>query len=499
MTTIIGAAIALVVGMSIGYFAKAYISKRRGESLEERSKKILEEAKDKKKEMVLDAKSRAVDILEEAKEEQREKDKRLVKREERLDELEDKLSSRKGKLAERAEKLKKAKKQIGRLKQKQKGKLEEIAGFSTEEAKGRLFEKIETNHEEKLKKRIKKLEDKSKKEIEEKARNLVAQAMQRIASDQAEDYTSSTVNLPDEDMKGRIIGKEGRNIRTFQKLTGTELIVDETPETVVVSSFNPLRRHIAKVALERLIEDGRIQPARIEDTVEDVKEEFSHKVKELGQEAVYDLGLTEFDPKLIRLIGMLYFRTSYGQNILKHSVEMAHIGTILAEELDVDVTIVKKGCLLHDIGKAVSHDVEGSHVEIGKRIMEKFDVDPDVIEAASSHHEDYPFTSVESRIIQATDAISASRPGARKDDYESYIKRLEELESLAKSFEGVKKAFAIQAGREIRIFVHPDQIEDSGAYRLAKKVSDKIEKDLSYPGEIKVNIIRETRAVEYAT
>lgn len=499
MTTIIGAVIALVIGMSIGYFVKAYISKRRGESLEARSEEILAEAKDKKKEMVLDAKSKAVDILEKAKEEQREKEKRLTKREERLDKLEEQLSSRKEKLAQRTEKLKDVKSKLEKLEEKQKEKLEEIAGFTTEQARERLFSKVESDHEEKLKKRIKKLEKKSKKEIEDQARNLVAQAMQRVASDQAEDYTSSTVSLPDEDMKGRIIGKEGRNIRTFQKLTGTELIVDETPETVVVSSFNPLRRHIAKVALERLVEDGRIQPARIEDTVKKVKEEFSHKVKELGQEAVYDLGLTEFDPKLIRLIGMLYFRTSYGQNILKHSVEMAHIGAILAEELDADITVVKKGCLLHDVGKAVSHDVEGSHVEIGKRIMEKFDVDDEVIEAASSHHEDYPFTSVESRIIQAADAISASRPGARKDDYESYIKRLEELESLAKSFEGVKKAFAIQAGREIRIFVHPDQIEDAGAYRLAKRVSKKIEKDLSYPGEIKVNIIRETRAIEYAT
>jgi ribonuclease Y len=299
-------------------------------------------------------------------------------------------------------------------------------------------------------------------------------------------------------MKGRIIGKEGRNIRTFQKETGTELIVDETPETVVVSSFNPLRRHIAKVSLERLIADGRIQPARIEETVSDVKKEFSHKVRELGKEAVYELGITEFEPKLVYLIGMLYFRTSYGQNVLKHSVEMGHIGTIIAEELDADVTVVKKGCLLHDIGKAVSHEVEGSHVEIGKRIMERFGIDERVIEAASAHHEDYPFSTIESRIIQATDAISASRPGARKDDYESYIKRLEELESLAKSFDGVERAFAIQAGREIRIFVHPREVKDTGAYRLAKKVSKKIEKDLSYPGEVKVNVIRETRAVEYA-
>lgn len=498
MLPIIGAVAALVIGMGIGYFVREYLARHRGEKLERKSKQILQQARKQKKEIVLDAKSKAVSILEKAKEEQARADKRLARREEKIDKAEERIASQKETLASKAQKLKSLQKEVQTLKKKQRQRLEEIAGIDKDQAQERLFEEIEKDHQQRLQQRLKKLEQKSQKELEREAANLVAQAMQKIASNQAEDYTSSTVALPDEEMKGRVIGKEGRNIRAFQKLTGTELIIDDTPETVVISSFNPLRRHIAKVALERLIADGRIQPARIEHTVDKVKKEFSHKIEQLGQEAVYELGITEFDPKLVRLIGMLYFRTSYGQNILKHSIEMAHIAAIIAEELQANTTIVKKAALLHDIGKAVTHEVEGSHVEIGKRIMEKFKVDPAVIEAAVAHHEDYPFVSLESRVVQTADAISASRPGARKDDYEAYIKRLEELEELAKNFEGVERAFAIQAGREIRVFVHPEKVKDIGAYRLAKKISKKIEKDLTYPGEIKVNVIRESRAIEYA-
>lgn len=487
-----------MVGVSIGYFVREYLAQHRGEKFERRAKEVLQQARKEKKEIVLDAKSKAVSILEKAKEEQTRIDKRLARREERIDEAEERIASQKETLRSKAQRLKDLKKEVQTLKEKQQQRLEEIAGMNTEQASEKLFEEIEKDHQQRLQQRVKKLEQKSQKELEKEAANLVAQAMQKIASNQAEDYTSSTVALPDEEMKGRVIGKEGRNIRAFQKLTGTELIIDDTPETVVISSFNPLRRHIAKVALERLIADGRIQPARIEENVAKVKKEFSHKIEELGQEAVYELGITEFDPKLVRLIGMLYFRTSYGQNILKHSIEMAHIGAIIGEELQANTAIVKKAALLHDVGKAVTHEVEGSHVEIGKRIMEKLKVDPTVIEAAVAHHEDYPFASLESRIVQTADAISASRPGARKDDYETYVKRLEELEELAKNFEGVDRAFAIQAGREIRIFVHPEKVKDTGAYRLAKKISKKIEKDLTYPGEIKINVIRESRSIEYA-
>jgi len=323
-------------------------------------------------------------------------------------------------------------------------------------------------------------------------------ALQRYAGSHAAETTTSTVAIPSDELKGRIIGREGRNIKTLERLTGIEVIVDDTPEAIVISGFNPVRREIARLALQRLIEDGRIHPTRIEEAVNFAKTEVNNKIKEAGEAAAYDVGIAGLDPKLIQLLGRLRFRTSYGQNVLLHSLEVAHLSGALAAELGADVSLAKKAGLLHDIGKAVDHEVQGTHIEIGISILQKFGMEKAVIDAMKSHHEDYPFESNESMIVAAADALSASRPGARKDTLEDYIKRLTDLENVATSFPEVEKSYAIQAGREIRVFVKPDQIDDLGALKLARTIADKIEQELKYPGEIKVNVLRETRAVEIA-
>jgi ribonuclease Y len=323
-------------------------------------------------------------------------------------------------------------------------------------------------------------------------------ALQRYAGSHAAETTTSTVSIPSDELKGRIIGREGRNIKTLERLTGIEIIVDDTPEAIVISGFNPVRREIARMAIEKLIEDGRIHPTRIEEAINFAKTEVNNKIKEAGEAAAYDVGVAGLDPKLVQLLGRLRFRTSYGQNVLLHSLEVAHLAGALAAELGADVAVAKKAGLLHDIGKAIDHEVQGTHIEIGINILQKFGVSEEIISAMKSHHEDYPFESNEAMIVAAADALSASRPGARKDTLEDYLKRLTELENVATSFEGVDKSYAIQAGREIRIFVKPDQIDDLGAIKLARSVADKIEQELKYPGEIKVNVLRETRAVEVA-
>jgi len=322
--------------------------------------------------------------------------------------------------------------------------------------------------------------------------------MQRYAASQAGETTSTTVSLPNDELKGRVIGKEGRNIKTLEKLTGVEVLVDDTPGAVVISGFDPIRRQIAKIALEKLLLDGRIQPARIEETVEKARQEISEKIQEAGQATVYDVGVAGLDPQLIKILGRLRFRTSYGQNVLLHSLEVAHLAGAIASELGADVDLAKKAGLFHDIGKAVDHEIQGSHVEIGRRILQKFNISEEVIKAMQSHHEEYPYESTEAVIVQVADAISGARPGARKDTLEAYLKRLEELEKVAASFNGVERAYAIQAGREIRIFVQPEEIDDLSAHRLAKDIAEQIHQELRYPGEIKVNVIRETRAIEYA-
>jgi len=342
------------------------------------------------------------------------------------------------------------------------------------------------------------LETKGEEMLENKARDILAMSIQRLSVSVAQDVMSSSIEIPNDDVKGKIIGKEGRNIKAFERITGVEVMVDDTPGAITISSFDPVRRHVAKTALQELIKDGRIQPAKIEQVVEKAKQDINKTIKEKGEQAAYDCGILGLDPRILLILGRLHFRTSYGQNVLQHSVEMAHIAGMIAEEVGANVNVAKAGALLHDIGKALDHEVGGTHVEIGRRILQKFGAPEDIIKAMQSHHEEYPYETVESRIVQTADAISGARPGARRDNIENYLKRLGDLEALANSFPGIEKSYAIQAGREIRIFVKPEDVGDIEAKELARNIALKIEKDLKYPGEIKVTVIRETRTVEFA-
>jgi len=495
----------LLVGSILGYYARRSIAKRQSQTVEAKLEKLISEAKVEARDIIFKAKEKAVKALDELKkEEQRRSDeyaktrRRLEQREELLDRKEGEVKTEEENLKLKVEQIKKVREEINELREKEIKNLEKIAGFSQDKAKEELLKLVETQYQKDLFEQLKKLEGGGREELEKKAREIMAAAMQRFDASQITEMTTTTVSLPSDEMKGRIIGKEGRNIKTLERLTGVDVIVDETPETIVISGFDPVRRQVAKLALEKLMADGRIQPARIEEMVEKAKEEINVKIKEAGEIAVYDAGVVGLDPRLVQLLGRLRFRTSFGQNVLMHSLESAHLAGMLASELGGDVAVAKKAALLHDIGKAVDHEVSGSHVEIGKRILEKFGIDEAVVKAMQSHHEEYPYETLESRIVQAAEAVSAARPGARKETLENYLKRLEELEKIATAFEGVDKAYAIQAGREIRVFVTPEKIDDMKAYKLAKDIAQEIEKELKYPGEIKVTVIRETRAIEYA-
>ena len=398
----------------------------------------------------------------------------------------------------KVEKLKQIKETLENLKSETLAKLEKVAGLSKEEAKNELLKGLETEYQKEILERIKKLEVEGIESFEKKAKEILTIAIQKYALPQTQEITTTTISLPNEEIKGKIIGKEGRNIRTLEKLTGVEIIIDETPETVVISGFDPIRRHLARVALEKLISDGRIQPARIEEKVEEAKQELNSQIKEAGESAVYELGLVGLDPRLVQLLGRLRFRTSYGQNVLLHSLEVAYLAQALAEEVGADPLVCKKAGLFHDIGKAVDQQIEGSHVDIGIKILEKFGQDKKIISAMKSHHEEYPAESIEAVLVQVADQISGARPGARKDTLENYLKRLSDLENIATSFSGVEKAWALQAGREIRDFVKPEEVDDLGAQKLAKDIADRIQEELRYPGEIKVSVIRETKVIEYA-
>jgi ribonuclease Y len=373
-----------------------------------------------------------------------------------------------------------------------------VAKLSEGEAKEELLRDIEKKYEEDILIRIQKLENTNEEKLDRRAKDILATSIQRLASSTASELMTTVVSIPNNEIKGKIIGKEGRNIRAFERAAGVELIVDDTPGSIVISSFDPIRRQVARLALENLILDGRIQPAKIEELVDKAKEEINKIIKEKGEQAVYECGIFNFDPRIVAIIGRLYFRTSYGQNVLQHSIEMAHIAGMLAEELGADVAIAKAGALVHDIGKALDHEVQGTHIEIGMRILQKFGADERIITAMKSHHEDYPYETIESVIVQTADAISGGRPGARRDSVENYLKRLQELEALVNGFPGVEKSYALQAGREIRIFVTPEKISDAEAKIMARDIAMKIEQELKYPGEIKVTMIRETRIIEYA-
>ena len=387
---------------------------------------------------------------------------------------------------------------VDALYQKQLGELERLSGLSTEDAKKELLQSVEEEVKHETAMLIKDLEQQAKEEADKKAREIISLAIQRCAADHVAETTVSVVALPNDEMKGRIIGREGRNIRTLETLTGIDLIIDDTPEAVIISGFDPVRREVARVALEKLINDGRIHPSRIEEMVEKAQKEVEQKIKEAGEQATFAVGVHGLHPELIKLLGRLKYRTSYGQNVLNHSVEVAHLAGLMASELGVDVVLAKRAGLLHDIGKAIDHEMEGSHVEIGMEIAKKYRESELVLNAIMAHHGDVEPKSVEAVLVAAADAVSAARPGARRETLESYLKRLTRLEEISESFEGVEKCFAVQAGREIRIMVKPDQIDDATSILLARDIAKKIEAEMEYPGQIKVVIIRETRAVDYA-
>jgi len=495
----------LLIGSILGYYARQSIAKRKIGTIDQKLQEKISQAKREAEKIVSEAKEKANLILESAKKEEREWRKKLLKTEQLLlkkeSVLEEKFSryERKEKiLLQKAQELRKVKEEVEKLREEAVKRLEKISGLSKEKAKEELLKACEKEFEREIYEKMRKLEEEGKEKIKEKAKEILAFAIQKCALNQAQEITTTTVSLPSDEVKGRIIGKEGRNIRTLERLTGVEIVVDETPEVVIISGFDPIRRQIAKTALEKLIQDGRIQPARIEEVVKRTEEEIKSQIISAGEAAVYDTGIVGLHPKLVQLLGRLKFRQSYGQNVLLHSIEVAHLAGALAGELGANINVAKKAGLLHDIGKALDHQVEGSHVEIGIKILEKFGVEKEVIDAMKSHHEDYPPESLEAVIVQVADQISGARPGARKDTLENYLKRLEELEKIAKSFSGVEQAYAIQAGREIRVFVNPEEIDDLGAQKLAREIANKIQEELRYPGEIKVTLIREKRIVEYA-
>ena len=494
----------MIAGTAAGYFLRKLLAKRLAGSVEEKAEKLLAETKTKQRELLLQARDKAIQVIDNAKKEEEDRrqeliaaQKRLEKRESLFDQKLLDLQEKQQKLYDRANQIEKVKAEIQKIKEDQLARLEQIAGLNREEAKQLLLDKTEKNIQAELVNRINKLERESSEVLDKKARDLLSLAIERCASSHATEITTTTVSLPSDEMKGRIIGREGRNIKTIEQLTGTEIIVDDTPEAITVSGFSPIRRHVAKRALEKLILDGRIHPGRIEEAVEQAKKDLAIDIKKAGEEAVYELGVAGLDPKLVQILGRLKYRTSFGQNALKHSIEVAHLSALLAEELGANVTVAKKAGLLHDIGKAVDHEVTGTHPEIGKDIAKKFNLPEEIIIPIATHHEDAPPT-LEAVIVKVADAISGARPGARKDTYEQYLQRLEDLEKVATSFDGIEKAYAIQAGREIRVFVAPDKIDDLGALKLAQAIAKKIEEELKYPGEIKVNVIREKRIIEYA-
>lgn len=507
MEIILAAVVALVtfaIGLGGGYLLRKSWAQKRKDSVEARIEKALIEAKGKQKEILLQAQEKSLKVVDEAKVEARQIKQeadglrvRLEKRESLFDQKILELENQKTDLITKGEQITKSKEEIQKIKEEQLAKLEKIAALTKDEAQKVLMDNAEKMIADNLVQRIKKLEEEASDELEKKSKEVLSMVIERCASSHAAETTSSTVDLPSDEMKGRIIGREGRNIKTIEQLTGVEIIIDDTPQAITLSSFSPIRRQVAKRTIEKLIFDGRIHPARIEETIKEAKQELALDIKKAGEGAVYELGIAGLDPKLVQILGRLKYRTSYGQNILNHSVEVAIISGMLAEELGANVAVAKKGGLLHDIGKAVDHEVAGTHPEIGRDICKKFNVPEEVIIPVLEHHNDKPST-LEAVIVKVADAISGAREGARKDSYENYLARLEELEKIATSFSGVDKVYAIQAGREVRVFVTPDEVDDLGAVKMAKDIAEKIEAELKYPGEIKVNVIREKRITEYA-
>ncbi|MFY9394084.1 MAG: ribonuclease Y [Halanaerobiales bacterium] len=501
--------ISIPISILIGYLIRKYIAEAKIQTAEEEAKKILEDAsrdaESKQREIILEAKETAHKIKEEVdKENQRRRNElqrlenRLMHKEESLDRRTETIERKEQSIRDKENYLNNLEKEIIALKEKEIKTLEQISKFTENEAKEFLFKKVEEELEYEFAKLIKEKEIKLKEEAEKKGREIISLAIQKCAADHVAETTISVVSLPNDEMKGRIIGREGRNIRTLENLTGIDLIIDDTPEAVVISGFDPIRREVARIALEKLISDGRIHPARIEEMVEKARNELKAHIKELGEQATFDAGVHGLHNELVKLLGRLQFRTSYGQNVLQHSLEVSYLAGIMAAELGADVTLAKRGGLLHDIGKAVDHEVEGPHIKIGVDLARKYGESEKVIHCIEAHHGDIEFNSIEAVLVSAADAISAARPGARRETLESYIKRLEELEKIATGYKGVENAYAIQAGRELRVIVESEEIDDITASKMARDLSRDIENNLDYPGQIKVVVIRETRSVEYA-
>jgi len=494
----------LGTGVLAGYYFRRTMARRNMQTAESKLEKMISEAKDKRSEMILDAKKEAMDILEEVKKEEdkrrnelRDIQARLEKRESLFDQKILSFEDKRNKLAEKEKALEELRGDLQNIKQRGVEKLEKIAGMNKEEAKEVLIKNVESEVKDELYQRVRKIEKQNTEEVEEKAREILSGVIERCATNHSADTTTTTVTLSNDEMKGRIIGKEGRNIKTIEQLTGVELIVDETPGTIWVSGFSPIRRQVARLALEKLIADGRIHPGRIEEAVLAAKKDLSIEIKKAGEEAMYAVGVGGLDPKLTQILGRLKFRTSYGHNVLQHSIEVSLLSGLLAEQLGANVMVARKGGLLHDIGKAVDHEVKGGHPEIGYDILKKFGMSEEVAKIALEHHMDHPET-LEGVIAKTADAISGARPGARKDTYEQYVQRLEDLEATANTITGVNKVYAIQAGRELRVFVQPQTVDDWGAKKIARDVANRIEEELKYPGEIKVTVIREMKVEEYA-
>ena len=504
MLTII-LAICIIVAFFAGYLINKTVSDRQIGAAKDRIDDAKKDAEHQKKEMLFNAKEEAMSIKDAIEKENRDRrselqkmETRLMNKEENLDRKTSNLDKTREKLDRRSRELDQKQKKLAGMMDEKIAELEKVSGMTKEEAKETLMDEVGREARADAAVLYKKIEDEAKENADKRASEIVAQSIQRYAADHVAESTISVVNLPNDEMKGRIIGREGRNIRALEKMTGIDLIIDDTPEAVVLSGFDPVRREVARMALERLIVDGRIHPARIEEVVNKCRKELDNEIKETGEQACFDTGIHNVHPEIIKLLGRLKYRTSYGQNVLKHSIEVSYLAGMMAAELGANVKIAKRAGLLHDIGKAIDHEVEGNHVEIGVNVLKKHKENKAVIHAVEAHHNDVEPQTIEAVLIQAADAISAARPGARRETLGSYVQRLEDLEKIANSFDGVEKSYAIQAGREVRVMVAPEDVDDKGLPLLARDIAKKIETEMEYPGNVKVNLIRETRAVDYA-